>query len=269
MLRDIVMLKKRGFLHEGKSKENLEELLSNYLKQEILTLWPDGWMSMTVLKKYCTPLALKTPDPKASMDQARQSQLFSKTLPNALVGTSLTGTNSVTITPVNLAQRLTDVGNNNSQDTIIQTVLKSPEKSGEKPLVTPKDNGVIVLGSKTREVKQSSSVDCPIIDLTDAPVVKKSVIEPTVVKKPSDFLSHSLKTMQKFAEVSQPAVSVIAFNKNYSNSGACASTLPDRTSFSGALSYKDDYQRRLHNSLPSHSKTNTPTTAKPGFNGCS
>lgn len=266
------MLKKRGFLHEGKSKENLEELLSNYLKQEILTLWPDGWMSMTVLKKYCTPLALKTPDPKASLDQARQSQLFSKTLPNPLVGTSLTGTNSVTITPVNLAQRLTDVGNNHSQDTIIQTVLKSPEKSGEKPLVTPKDNGVIVLGSKTREVKQSSSVDCPIIDLTDAPVVKKSVIEPTVVKKPPDFLSHSLKTMQKFAEVSQPAVSVIAFNKNYSNSGACApqvSTLSDRTSFSGALSYKDDYQRRLHNSLPSHSKTNTPSTAKPGYNGCS
>lgn len=267
------MLKKRGFLHEGKPKENLEELLNNYLKQEILTLWPEGWMSMTVLKKYCTPLAIKTPDPKASLDQPRQSQLLSKTLSNTLLGASLTGTSSVTITPVNLAQRLTDVGNNNSHDTIVQTVLKSPEKSCEKPLITPKDNGVIVLGSKTREVKQSSTIDCPIIDLTDSPVVKKTVIEPTVVKKPSDFLTHSLKTMQKFAEVSQPAVSVIAFNKNYSNSGTCTpqvSTLPDRTSFSGALSYKDDYQRRLHNSLPSHSKTNTtPSIAKSGYNGFS
>lgn len=36
---------------EGKQKDNLEEQISQYLRMEILPLWPEGWMYLNALKK--------------------------------------------------------------------------------------------------------------------------------------------------------------------------------------------------------------------------
>jgi ubinuclein len=60
LLKDILMLKKRCLLLEGKSKEVLDTQMSNFLKSEIQVLWPEGWMSMNALNKIYTTYA----DPK-------------------------------------------------------------------------------------------------------------------------------------------------------------------------------------------------------------
>lgn len=51
LLKDILSIKKRCLILEGKQKDNLEEQISQYLRKEILPLWPDGWMYLNSLKK--------------------------------------------------------------------------------------------------------------------------------------------------------------------------------------------------------------------------
>lgn len=56
MVRDIVLARKRVFLSEGKLKDSIESRLNEFLKKEILNLWPEGWMSLNILSKVCTPI---------------------------------------------------------------------------------------------------------------------------------------------------------------------------------------------------------------------
>lgn len=50
-MKDILSIKKRCLLLEGKQKDNLEEQISQFLRTEILPLWPEGWMYLNALKK--------------------------------------------------------------------------------------------------------------------------------------------------------------------------------------------------------------------------
>nr|CAH7720169.1 unnamed protein product [Callosobruchus chinensis] len=47
---DILNIKRKCFTLEGKTKDNLEQQLVDYLKTKILPLWPEGWMSVNHLK---------------------------------------------------------------------------------------------------------------------------------------------------------------------------------------------------------------------------
>ncbi|XP_022905282.2 yemanuclein isoform X1 [Onthophagus taurus] len=54
LVKDIVSLRRKCYLSEGKSKDKLESLMLNYLKCDLQPLWPDGWISMAVLSKVCS-----------------------------------------------------------------------------------------------------------------------------------------------------------------------------------------------------------------------
>ncbi|CAG9762919.1 unnamed protein product [Ceutorhynchus assimilis] len=251
ILRDIVTSKRRCFIHEGQPKTALENILIDYLKTEILGLWPDGWMSMAVLKKFFNSVPMKTPDPKLLIGKQQKAP-------------------SNNVKPLNLGPKLNEV----RQDKIVQTIIV-PEK-----VKNHADNGVIVLGSS--KIKDESSVihpntHCQIIDLTDTPKssqqfqkLKEKFPNLSVTTNhhlqndPDDVqkVMESLKALQQLSspskgEISNPAVSVIAINKNYSNSSSqnSAAASKERTSFSGAFGYHPVDQKQLFAS-----------TSKTGFN---
>ncbi|KAJ8940893.1 hypothetical protein NQ318_004592 [Aromia moschata] len=51
LIKDILSTKKRCLLLEGKQKDNLEDQITEYIKMQMLPLWPDGWMHLNSLKK--------------------------------------------------------------------------------------------------------------------------------------------------------------------------------------------------------------------------
>ncbi|KAG5879230.1 hypothetical protein JTB14_006030 [Gonioctena quinquepunctata] len=51
LIKDILSIKKRCLLLEGKQKDKLEEQVVDYLRSSILPLWPEGWMYLNNLKK--------------------------------------------------------------------------------------------------------------------------------------------------------------------------------------------------------------------------
>ncbi|KAL3265807.1 hypothetical protein HHI36_010005 [Cryptolaemus montrouzieri] len=55
-LKDTATIKKRSYLQQGNSKESWEEELTTFLKNNMLHLWPEGWMTMTTLTKVCNKL---------------------------------------------------------------------------------------------------------------------------------------------------------------------------------------------------------------------
>lgn len=66
-MKDIFVTKKRSLLLEGKQKEVHDEELTKFLKNEVQILWPEGWMSVTSLKKLCTSFTeARKPDDKHS-----------------------------------------------------------------------------------------------------------------------------------------------------------------------------------------------------------
>ncbi|KAL1506373.1 hypothetical protein ABEB36_005747 [Hypothenemus hampei] len=327
MIRDIISFKKRCLLHEGKAKNDLESLLTEYLKRDILTLWPEGWMSMTVLKKYCTLVAIKTPDPKNALNKTVVNKPPSQKLPVSSTIINYNSGNSLTIKPINLTEKISEVCNNvlNISDTTIEPLLKStesiikssieriPEKIVKHKevldiLPTPKDNGVIVLSPKLKGTVITQDSHCPVIDLTDTPIKSEENCRPAKLSKdpsPSnDFtiplkakypalsvtasnsqttqndteevlkVIESLKALQKMStpvksETTNPAVSVIAFNKNYSNSnsGHSSGLNNERTSFSGSIGFQDEFQRQFVNSL--NHKPSQSSPPKTGYNKCS
>nr|XP_023025050.1 ubinuclein-1-like [Leptinotarsa decemlineata] len=51
LIKDILSIKKRCLILEGKQKDKLEEQAVEYLRAVILPLWPEGWMYLNNLKK--------------------------------------------------------------------------------------------------------------------------------------------------------------------------------------------------------------------------
>ncbi|KAH1028052.1 ubinuclein-1 [Dendroctonus ponderosae] len=324
ILRDIANLKKRCLLHEGKSKNDIEVLLTDYLRVNILTLWPEGWMSMAVLKKFCTAMAIKTPDPK-SLSNANINK-HSQKMPAPLINYS--SGNNITITPVNLTDKLNDVGlgskfkpdvevvssvTEKPANNIVPSIKKPPEPIVEKIIMAVykdkpdiKDNGVIKMSKHKEEPVIPKDMHCQIIDLTDTPVNRLPVADqeksqdsnigaslkskfPALTVTPTSSRSHlekerediqkvveSLKALQKLSspsktEMSNPAVSVIAFNKTYSNSNFGPNsgvTNNERTNFSGAIGFQDEFQKQFTSSLNNH-KSPPSTPSSSGFNRCS
>uniref|UniRef100_A0A1Y1NBZ8 Ubinuclein middle domain-containing protein n=1 Tax=Photinus pyralis TaxID=7054 RepID=A0A1Y1NBZ8_PHOPY len=68
LLRDIVNLRRKCYINEGKQKETLDILLVEFLKTEIHTIWPDGWVSMNSLIKHSNIV-----DPKKNVDSIKKS----------------------------------------------------------------------------------------------------------------------------------------------------------------------------------------------------
>ncbi|RZC35480.1 UBN AB and/or HUN domain containing protein, partial [Asbolus verrucosus] len=119
LLKDILMLKKRCLLLEGKSKDVLDTQMTTFLKTEIQVLWPDGWMSMNALNKIYTTYA----DPKRLLNNG--SSIPSLVSPQSKSTSSSTTT---TTTVKNLPQSF---NNSNLSITPIVPASKS-EANGNK-----------------------------------------------------------------------------------------------------------------------------------------
>ncbi|KAF2902219.1 hypothetical protein ILUMI_03966 [Ignelater luminosus] len=109
LVKDIITLRKKCFLNEGKQKESLEKHLTEFIKTEVHVIWPEGWMSMNTLLKYCS----FTPDIKKNVDNTKKPTPAPTPTPNPsdisispssnIISTSnisISSTSSLTITPV-------------------------------------------------------------------------------------------------------------------------------------------------------------------------
>ncbi|XP_044749045.1 ubinuclein-1 isoform X2 [Coccinella septempunctata] len=56
LLKDTATVKKRSFLNQNNSIDSWEEELLTFLKNKVIHLWPEGWMTMTALTKVCNKL---------------------------------------------------------------------------------------------------------------------------------------------------------------------------------------------------------------------
>lgn len=278
---------------------------------------------MAVLKKFCTGIAIKTPDPK-SLSNANISK-HSQKLPAPLINYS--SGNNITITPVNLTDKLKDVGSTSkfkgdvvnsviekSANSVVPSIKKPPEPIVEKIVMAvykdKPDNGVIKMSKHKEEPVIPKDMNCQIIDLTDTSVKSLPIADqekshdsnigtklksklPAVSVTPTSSRSHlekerediqkvveSLKALQKLSspsksEISNPAVSVIAFNKTYSNSNFGPNSgvaNNERTNSSGAVGFQDEFQKQFTGSLNNH-RSPPPTPSSifnlKEFNRCS
>ncbi|XP_030749826.1 yemanuclein [Sitophilus oryzae] len=307
MIRDIVSFKKRCYLHEGRKKDDLENLLADYLKKEILILWPEGWISMAVLKKFCANNVIRTPNPKATNPGASSRPPQKPPIPSSGSSViSFSAGSNLTITPVNLSEKFS---NNN-----LNTKEKAPiEKRSE--LKECKENGVIVIhSSKSKEEPViPKPPHCQIIDLTESISSKAKssetsagkfhfpiehseslALEKTLKSKYAEInigqssnaqndiedvqkVIDSLKALHKLSSPSKKeagkasSVSVIALNKSYSNSSSSqgsAGAATERTNFTGSLGYQDEFQKQFIGSI-GNLKSPPPHSSKSGYNKCS
>ncbi|XP_044254010.1 yemanuclein isoform X2 [Tribolium madens] len=170
LLKDILILKKRSLLFEGKSKDTLDAQMTTFLKTEIQVLWPDGWMSMNALNKIYTTYA----DPKRLLNNSLNST-SSNTIP-----TKSSSSNSNPIVK-NLPQSF---NNSNLSITPIVPASKS-ETSGNKILSVTNE----VTVSKTYEPSKftktlpETSQPCDI-----SPASPKKELEGKLKVKPSSEL---------------------------------------------------------------------------------
>ncbi|KAF5269776.1 hypothetical protein FQA39_LY08557 [Lamprigera yunnana] len=88
LLRDIVTLRRKCYLNEGRLKESLDALLVEFLKSEIQVLWPEGWMSLNSLLKHSNII-----DPKKNMDPIK------KTIPLSAPEVNINPPPNITVTP--------------------------------------------------------------------------------------------------------------------------------------------------------------------------
>lgn len=160
LLKDIVLLKKRILLLEGKSKENLDAQMTAFLKNEIQAFWPEGWMSMNALNKIYTTYA----DPKRLLNNGSSSNTLSATdLANRTSSTknlpqSFSNTN-LSITPIVPGEKVESInrvsaGNDvsisktfseSSVNLSIKSALPEPLTSCDiKPTSPKKDAEVVV-----------------------------------------------------------------------------------------------------------------------------
>lgn len=108
LVKDIITLRKKCFLNEGKQKESLEKHLTEFIKMEVHVIWPEGWMSMNTLLRYCSFI----PDIKKNVDNTKKPTPASTSTPSeisinpssSIIPTppniSISSTSSLTITPV-------------------------------------------------------------------------------------------------------------------------------------------------------------------------
>lgn len=155
LLRDIVTLRKKCFINEGKQKDALDSLLVEFLKTEIQVLWPEGWVSFNSLLKYSNIV-----DPKKNVD------LTKKTVPSSAPEVNINPPPNITVTPTStLTHNLNPAPNipisSNSALTII-------------PVIPP--NNSIPKVNSVEKVKPKHSIGDTVISKinSDIPNVNKS-----------------------------------------------------------------------------------------------
>ncbi|KAF5285055.1 hypothetical protein FQR65_LT02368 [Abscondita terminalis] len=151
ILRDIVTLRKKCFINEGKQKDALDSLLVEFLKTEIQVLWPEGWVSLNSLLKYSNIV-----DPKKNVD------LTKKTVPSSAPEININPPPNITLTPTN-----------NSTPNPSSIPISANSALTITPVIPPANN--IPKVNLVEKAKSKHSVgDTVISKISDIPTVNKS-----------------------------------------------------------------------------------------------
>lgn len=264
MVREILVARKRCFLLEGKQRDSLEATLNLFLKHNVQTMWPDGWMSMAALSKVCGNI----PDVKKTAVKTK-----------ATVGLpqNLTMNPSLSITPLPVQpqqqQRQQLSSNGESVEVKLNNVL--PELQITKT-VSNSNNGLKPEPSydnKVQAPKENAEQNFQVIDLTGHADMKRKQLPKSKPRYyPDEKLKNSegddiqkvmegLKVLQKMSSpikttttaesaTTGSPVSVIAFNKSYSpksQPSTSASTVRqnDYTKADFCSGFQDAFQKQL------------------------
>lgn len=85
-LKDTATIKKRSFLNQNNSIDSWEEELTTFLKNKVIHLWPEGWMTMTALTKVCNKLFSEpnavAPNQAGSSSRKESNKITATNTPN-------------------------------------------------------------------------------------------------------------------------------------------------------------------------------------------
>ncbi|KAK9695190.1 Ubinuclein conserved middle domain [Popillia japonica] len=178
LLKEIVVLRKRCFLSEGKNKDNLDLLICTYLKTEIQILWPEGWMSINTLQKACNMSSSSeskksnhhshSSSSSASSHNVKSSSSSREVTPSVEIShvreiQKLTSNSNLSITPVTNVPQQKSVNTNNvdsvkSRSIESKDLTTSSKNSNNKTLpdVMKSSNSLTITPTSTVTMKTCS-----------------------------------------------------------------------------------------------------------------
>lgn len=96
--KEIILLKRKCALAEGKTKEALEGFMIAFLKNEIIPIWPEGWITVASLQRQCNVVFEIKKNQQKPFENPENNTKKSETTLN--LPKSLSSNPSLSITPV-------------------------------------------------------------------------------------------------------------------------------------------------------------------------
>lgn len=200
LVRELLTLRKKCFILEGKSKDSLESLMINFLKTDLQPLWPEGWMSLSALQKFLTNICeVKKVSSIPTLTSNGQRATSGITMSSISKDIPIIPTNSaLSITPiipnattingnVTLETKSSSVGNDLTVDRIssVEDLVKKSlpsdiTKSSPSVTITPSNPTIINL---TQEYERKS----PEVKESKLPTSMSKTVNPTVKQSPSNL----------------------------------------------------------------------------------
>ncbi|KAK5643832.1 hypothetical protein RI129_007677 [Pyrocoelia pectoralis] len=175
LLRDIVMLRRKCFINEGKQKDTLDILLVEFLKTEIHIIWPDGWVSINSLIKYSNIV-----DPKKNVDSVKKS------IPSSSPEVNINPPPNISVTPTSSLSKIT------SSNISINPTSNIPISANSALTITPVTTPPPPLPPILTAHKVTSS---------DVKVKPKHTVGDTIISKISSDASSVNKTSRNLPPV--------------------------------------------------------------------
>ncbi|CAG9860847.1 unnamed protein product [Phyllotreta striolata] len=179
LVKDILSVKKRCLILEGKHKDNLEDQIVVFLKTAVLPLWPEGWMYMNTLTKVHNSMRDNSKSSNSSLSGESPANLSITPIINGKNASERHNeiSESVTVTKINQEKPKEHVSDDNVPVTNVVV---------EKKQLKPSDLSI--------NLKKNDSISKP----SDKPLVTKipeteAQLEILPVDKPSDLSKHIQK----------------------------------------------------------------------------
>lgn len=176
----MLSVKKRCLLIEGKQKDNLEEQIVQYLRTEILPLWPEGWMYLNNLKKVYNSM---TENAKLSENGTSRKEPPSVTITPVIPAQSDSlpsnlSVNKVTnshVSSFNINDLIRDKRDSDNAKFERETERKksdSPQENPRHSVESDPPKSAVISNHRKEEPRESKAVisstpHCQLIDLTE------------------------------------------------------------------------------------------------------
>ncbi|XP_050508012.1 uncharacterized protein LOC114340356 isoform X2 [Diabrotica virgifera virgifera] len=156
-LKDVVSLKKRCLTLEGKCKDNLlEEQIMDYLRKQIIPMWPVGWMYVNVMTKIINSMQDNSRPPSSTSSQSSSSTVTVKSVKHS----------NLSITPVTNGKTNTEKPEITNSLTVTKVVNNSEIDSAKKNHLIP---DITIIKEKDERSNSNSYKDLEIITKHPSP----------------------------------------------------------------------------------------------------